>query len=105
WDRDVSAGLLLLQLQRPAVIGRPRQAQQVALALAGIDGEHHRQAKVRRRAAQERGNPFIGPNLVDSRAAIELAASRTRILGDWAAIGRPSENARQGFVSVVGLPQ
>src|SRR5215470_648403 len=93
WDRDVSAGLLLLQLERPAVIGRPWQAQQVALALAGIDGEHHGQSKVRRRGAQERGKLFIRPNLVNSCAAIELAASRTRILGDQAAIERPSENA------------
>jgi len=79
-NRNVSAGLSLAQLDHGAVIRRPRQAQQIALPLSGVDGEKHRQPQIGRGGAQEARHLFVVPNLAGAGAVIELARLGARVV-------------------------
>ena len=88
-----------------AVVGAPRQAQQIALPLSGVDCEQHCQPQVRRCGFQEARDLFVVPNLVDASAVIKLAALGAWIGRDQSAIMRPRKNPRQRAISIVSLPQ
>src|SRR5262245_65713126 len=45
-DRHVLSGLTLAHFDAVAVIGGPRKAQEIALALSSIDREQHRQPTI-----------------------------------------------------------
>ena len=88
-DHDTRAGLALPQPDVRAVIGRPRQAQQVALPLPGPQRQQQRQMQMRGRRFEKGGLVVGGPNLVDARAAIEPTAARARIRQHQPAIKTP----------------
>src|SRR5262249_26450104 len=93
------------QLDLFAIIGTPRQAQQVALPLSGVDREQHRQPQIGWGGSQEPRDLFVIPNLVNASPVVKLAALGAWVGLDQAALDRPRENACQGAISIVGLPQ
>jgi hypothetical protein len=95
----------LAQFNLGAVVGAPRQAQQIALALSGVDRKQHGQTKIRRRGLQESRYVLVVPNLVDAGAVIKLADLGARIFCNQPAIVSPRKNARQSAIGIVGLSQ
>ena len=75
-QHNTRAGLALPQPKMRAVIGRPRQPQQIALPLPGPQREQQWQMQMRRRGFEKRGLVVGGPNLVGAVAAIEPPAAR-----------------------------
>src|SRR5262249_41755122 len=104
-DRDISASLSLAHLDHTAVVGTPWQVQQIALSLSGIDRGPHRQPQIGWGGSQEPRDLFVAPNLVNASTVIKLAAFGAWIGLNQAALDRPRENACQGAINIVGLPQ
>src|SRR5262249_24455880 len=102
-DLDAGAGLRLPQPDGQAVIGRPGQAQEIALPLAGPQGEQQRQMQVSRSVFEERRLVLDAPHKINARPMINSSTSLAGVDCDLAAILRPREYPRQNSPRIIGL--
>src|SRR5262245_29233437 len=103
-DDDTRAGLGLPQTNVGPVISRPREAQEIALPLAGPQRKQQRQMEMRWRALEKYRLVIGRPNPVGARAAIEPTAARAWVRQHKPAIMTPRQHAGEHLPRVVGLP-
>jgi hypothetical protein len=95
----------LAQTNVGAVVGRPREAQQVALSLPGPQRGQQREVQVHRRRAQEGGLVGGGPDLLGAvTAAIQPTTALAWVGADEATVQAPRQHASQNGPSVISLP-
>src|SRR5262249_56344357 len=95
--------LALTQRDGAAVIARPREPQEIALALPGVQGEDHCALHLDRRHRHEQRDMLGQPYYLASVGMIEPLEAAQMVRRDLLALDRPREHRREGRQPVVSL--